>query len=259
MKRFLMALLMLALTMSVTAFAGDFHAGVVFDTDDQGNKTFTVEDSTLFDTQQVTLTVDCALPEAYVVYEGEPVDCKLEAGKMTFSVIGGGTYTLVAGTPPARYTVTYTDGVAEAELFADRITAVYAGGATPAFGGTPERAGYLFTGWSPAVAETVTGDATYTAQWEAVEAGFGTGEAGQPQLTVDTPENLPAEAKDGRVLAVCYDRTTGQMLASAFGTEKSTKWVFDIAQKENARWMLFFLKDVSHAPVFGRLELKLPQ
>ena len=46
---------------------------------------------------------------------------------------------------------------------------------TPAFtGGTPTREGYTFKGWNPAVAETVTGDATYTAIW--VEAANVNGE-----------------------------------------------------------------------------------
>lgn len=41
--------------------------------------------------------------------------------------------------------------------------------------------------------------------------------------------------------------------------KKNTQWVFDLSQKENARWMLFFLKDVSHAPVFESLELDVQE
>ena len=67
----------------------------------------------------------------------------------------------------ALYTVTYTDGVDGEELFADQSTTVEAGSKTPAFPRTPERAGYTFAGWIPAVAETVTKDVTYTAQWTA--------------------------------------------------------------------------------------------
>ena len=67
------------------------------------------------------------------------------------------------------YTVTYTDGVDGEEIFADQVySGLQAGTATPAFNGTPTRDGYKFTGWNPAVAETVTGNATYTAQWEKV-------------------------------------------------------------------------------------------
>ena len=55
------------------------------------------------------------------------------------------------------------------EIFEDQITPnLTVGTKTPAFNGTPTRAGYKFAGWSPAVAETVTGNATYTAQWEKV-------------------------------------------------------------------------------------------
>ena len=67
------------------------------------------------------------------------------------------------------YTVTYTDGLDGEEVFADQVYSDLASGtATPAFNGTPTRDGYKFTGWNPAVAETVTGNATYTAQWEKV-------------------------------------------------------------------------------------------
>lgn len=67
---------------------------------------------------------------------------------------------------PTTYTVTYTDGVAGETVFEDQITTVESGAATPAFNGTPTREGYTFTGWSPAVAATVTKNMTYTAQWE---------------------------------------------------------------------------------------------
>lgn len=64
-----------------------------------------------------------------------------------------------------KYTVTYTDGV-NGEAFANQIYTVKSGEATPAFEGTPTREGYAFLGWEPEVAETVTGNATYTAKWE---------------------------------------------------------------------------------------------
>lgn len=63
------------------------------------------------------------------------------------------------------YTVTYTDGV-NGTAFADQTYTVKDGEATPAFDGTPTREGYVFLGWEPEVAETVTGNATYTAKWE---------------------------------------------------------------------------------------------
>ena len=65
----------------------------------------------------------------------------------------------------AEHTVTYTDGV-DGAAFADQTYTVKEGDPTPAFDGTPAREGYVFLGWEPEVAETVTGDATYTATWE---------------------------------------------------------------------------------------------
>lgn len=62
-------------------------------------------------------------------------------------------------------TVTYTDGVEDAELFADQSYTVSNGAATPAFEGTPQREGYRFDGWTPALAEKVYADAVYTAKW----------------------------------------------------------------------------------------------
>ena len=69
------------------------------------------------------------------------------------------------------YDVAYTDGVEGEEIFADQKNKdIKYGGNTPAFKGTPTRDGYKFIGWEPKVAETVTNDATYVAQWEANEA-----------------------------------------------------------------------------------------
>ena len=63
------------------------------------------------------------------------------------------------------YTVTYIDGV-NGSAFKDQVyPGLKSGVATPAFNGTPTRSGYTFNGWTPAVAKTVTGDATYTATW----------------------------------------------------------------------------------------------
>ena len=63
-------------------------------------------------------------------------------------------------------TVTYSDG-ANGTVFADQSYTVRLGKATPAFNGSTVRPGYNFLGWEPAVAETVTADVTYVAQWEA--------------------------------------------------------------------------------------------
>ncbi|MGM9607388.1 MAG: InlB B-repeat-containing protein [Oscillospiraceae bacterium] len=63
-------------------------------------------------------------------------------------------------------TVTYTDGVKNEVVFADQAyNNLLVGDDTPAFVGTPTRAGYTFVGWTPKWSATVTGSVTYTAQW----------------------------------------------------------------------------------------------
>lgn len=65
----------------------------------------------------------------------------------------------------SRYTVTYTDGV-DGKVFKDQVHPnLVVGTITPEFDGTPTRADYTFTGWSPAVEERVTRSITYNATW----------------------------------------------------------------------------------------------
>ena len=65
------------------------------------------------------------------------------------------------------YTVTYTDGVENEEVFADQVYSdLRKDSTTPAFNGTPTRTGYTFAGWEPEVAATVTQTVTYVAKWE---------------------------------------------------------------------------------------------
>ena len=62
------------------------------------------------------------------------------------------------------FTVTYNDGVDDAELFTDYVVMVKKGDPTPEFPGQPVREGYRFVGWEPDVAATVTGNVVYKAQ-----------------------------------------------------------------------------------------------
>ena len=65
------------------------------------------------------------------------------------------------------YSVTYTDGVENEEIFEDQSAIVLKNETTPAFNGeTPSREGYSFKGWDPKVEKTVTKNVTYTAVWE---------------------------------------------------------------------------------------------
>lgn len=64
------------------------------------------------------------------------------------------------------YTVTYTGGVDDDVFFEDQVPSdLLEGDATPSFNGTPAHDGYTFKGWSPAVAETVTGDESHMPPW----------------------------------------------------------------------------------------------
>ncbi|MBQ7246855.1 MAG: fibronectin type III domain-containing protein, partial [Lachnospiraceae bacterium] len=100
----------------------------------------------------------------------DAADAKASANKLTI------TYTAtwkddknnngIDDATEAHYTVTYKDGVDGADVFADKVfDNVLTGLATPGFT-APERTGYVFKAWSPAVAATVTADAVYTATWQ---------------------------------------------------------------------------------------------
>lgn len=104
----------------------------------------------------------------YTRYEGDESD----GSDGTMWVLTDLTMTPEAGgtTPAEKYTVTYTDGVDGEEIFKDQVYTVEFGKATPAFNGTPARKGYTFAGWKPAVAATVTSNATYEATWKSDSA-----------------------------------------------------------------------------------------
>ena len=121
----------------------------------------------------VTVSVNKAAPISYESYSGAPY--VLDAnGSFTFPAEAATHDVDVAVTTELiTYTVTYTDGLADREVFKDQINVGLVTGAdTPGFnGGTPEDPQHklVFTGWSPTVSSTVTGDVTYTAQWKTAE------------------------------------------------------------------------------------------
>lgn len=117
-------------------------------------------------------------PDTKLKINGEFVNYKRYEGDMsdgsdgTMWVLTDLTMTPEAGgtAPSEKYTVTYTDGVDGEEIFKDQVYTVEFGKATPAFNGTPARKGYTFAGWKPAVAATVTSNATYEATWKSDSA-----------------------------------------------------------------------------------------
>ena len=102
----------------------------------------------------------------YVVIGGQEIELKGgdevskdESGNVVITGSEGSVKTYNASGTQL-YTVTYTGtGVTT------QTSTVAYGADTPAYDGTPSYAGFIFAGWSPAVAETVTADVTYTAQW----------------------------------------------------------------------------------------------
>ena len=105
------------------------------------------------------------------------------------------------------YTVTYTDGVEDEEVFADEVHENLSSGvATPAFsGGTPTRTGYVFKGWNPEVAATVTGNATYVATWGEDKNNNGIDDNEETKYTVTYKDGV-----DGEVFA---DQVYGNLLS----------------------------------------------
>ena len=128
------------------------------------NATTTTEGTQTYYTYEleyfVTLDADHSEFEEGKLYplNGETYIAMPDGSKVKFPVPG-------ATGIKTRYTVTYTDGVDGEVVFEDKVFNVVVGSSTPGFGGTPTRAGYTFTGWSPAVEENVTNNITYNATW----------------------------------------------------------------------------------------------
>ena len=100
---------------------------------------------------------------------------------------------------PKTFTVTYTDG-ADSAVFPNQVSNLPAGTATPAFSGTLARDGFTFAGWKPAVAETVTANVTYVAQWEADKTS-----ARRVTLpTIPKPDPAPADLNTGHKIDVRF-------------------------------------------------------
>ena len=114
-------------------------------------------------------------------------------GDVTGQTVNGWT-NLYAVWEKNTYTVTYTDGV-NGEAFADQAYTAKYEDATPAFVGTPARAGYKFLGWEPTVAETVTENATYVAQWEKLYTVTYTDGVGEKAFEDDVHSDLEKDTK----------------------------------------------------------------
>ena len=134
------------------------------------NATTTTEGTQTYYTYEleyfVTLDADHSEFEEGKLYplNGETYIAMPDGSKVKFPIPG-------AKGIKSRYTVTYTDGVDGEVVFKDKVFSDrVVGTPTPKFGETPTRAGYTFTGWSPAVEEKVTKSITYNATWVKINA-----------------------------------------------------------------------------------------
>lgn len=132
-----------------------------------------------------------------------------QSGDVTGQTVNGWT-NLYAVWEKNIYTVTYTDGV-NGEAFADQTYTAKYEDATPTFEGTPARKGFVFDGWNPEVAETVTDNATYTAQWKPVQ-----------------PDKKAIEGAIGRGVAVVCDNQNVKHGAKAYKVTLGEYTVSDV-------------------------------
>ncbi|MBE7019144.1 MAG: hypothetical protein E7413_04640, partial [Ruminococcaceae bacterium] len=124
------------------------------------------------------------------------------------AVTGNATYTAQYNKVVNEYTVTWNvDGVTTTET--------YAYGATPSYKGTTDKAAdaqytYTFAGWDKEIA-AVTGDATYTAQYEAILLDGFTGFALNGDTATVTYKKA-ADAKDGIVTLFVAEYVGNQLV-----------------------------------------------
>lgn len=125
------------------------------------------------DSKQYDITADAGQDIASVSVDGQ--DISNAVGKDNFSYTFENVrepHTIDVTFTNELYTVTYTDGVEGQEIFKDEVYSdLKIGDVTPKFKGSLERKGYVFTGWTPEVTETVTQTVTYSAQWAVDENG----------------------------------------------------------------------------------------
>ena len=131
----------------------------------------------------------------------------------------------IADEEEPKYTVTYADGVDGEEVFADQVTGdLLTGDATPAFNGTPERKGYVFAGWNPAIAATVSGNATYTATWKVDRNGNGIADEEEQRYTVIYTDGVDGE--EAFADQATEDLLEGEATPAFSGTPERAGYVF---------------------------------
>ena len=133
-----------------------------------------------------------------------------------------------------KYTVTYTDGVESEKIFEDQVTCdLLKGEQTPAFEEEEAltRDGYVFGGWDPEVAETVTDDVTYKALWDVDSNGDGIADKDQVFIKYEAGENGMLTGDETTHSQVFVATEDGKYELIFPGLEVNTGYTFD-------RWSL---------------------
>ncbi|MBO5564454.1 MAG: InlB B-repeat-containing protein, partial [Lachnospiraceae bacterium] len=149
------------------------------------------------------------------------------------AVTGDATYTATYNETTNQYTVTYAlNGGTVAEGVETSYTVDY-GTETPTI--TTTRTGYTFSGWNPAVAQTVTGNVTYTAQWEAADVTYtvkhlkgsvdGYAELDSYPVTAKTDETRYAEPHNFEGYEIDWPATAAYSVNTAAGNTVETETV----------------------------------
>ena len=158
------------LLVQVECDAITYHFTKTYQLDDGDYRLEKVDDNTY----TVTVTADKYVEKynidygVHTLFDNNTKTIKLVYRYGAWTVVGSNGVTFNVSCEQ-KYTVTYTDGVDGEVIFKDQVYYKKPGEKTPAFRGTPTRTGYKFIGWEPAVAATVTGNATYTAVWEVAQ------------------------------------------------------------------------------------------
>ena len=158
------------LLVQVECDAITYHFTKTYQLDDGDYRLEKVDDNTY----TVTVTADKYVEKynidygVHTLFDNNTKAIKLVYRYGAWTVVGSNGVTFNVSCEQ-KYTVTYTDGVDGEVIFNDQVYYKKPGEKTPAFRGTPTRTGYKFIGWEPAVAATVTGNATYTAVWEVAQ------------------------------------------------------------------------------------------
>lgn len=145
----------------------------------------------------------CAAPqrELFVFTGWEPAVAETVTADVTYEARWADDWNAngIPDAEDARYTVTYQDG--DTVLKQDTVLT---GMNTPGCA-APEAEGMVFEGWSPAVAGTVTADATYVAQWS--EAEEETPEAQKSESQSEEGTEAAVQGEDSETIEEPDDET----------------------------------------------------